>query len=64
MTKKDFKKFAAIFAAERALCLTLAERTVVENLVASTADVFAQGNPRFDRKRFYLAALGRETLRP
>lgn len=38
-------------------------RTTVENITASTADVFAQSVPGFDREDFYLAALGRSTVR-
>lgn len=37
--------------------------TQVENITASLADIFAQENERFDRMRFYQAALGRTRLR-
>jgi hypothetical protein len=39
-------------------------REVVENITASIADVFSRDNPLgFDRKRFYRAALGRDSVR-
>lgn len=79
MTTKHFARVAGILAGEYALGADVSEthnmteasnahragmREAVENITASVADMFAQDNPRFDRKRFYLAALGRETIRP
>lgn len=63
MSKKVYIKVAAVLAAEFANAADDRERTLVENITASVADVFAQDNERFDRDRFYMAALGRETVR-
>ena len=51
MTKKDYVKFAAMFAdIYRSDCAP-----VVENLIEATADIFAADDPRFDREKFYKA---------
>lgn len=61
MTRKDYIKFAGLFAGEMALAQSAASQgdfarvTQVRNIVLSTADIFAQDNPRFDRERFYTA---------
>lgn len=61
MTKKHFEKFAAMFAGEIALARSAASQgnfdrvTQVRNIIFSSADIFAQDNPRFDRERFYAA---------
>lgn len=79
MTAKDFAKVADILAGDYAISADISgdylvtdetvahragRREAIENITASLADMFAQANPRFDRKRFYRAALGRETVRP
>lgn len=65
MGRKDYERFAALFAGEMALArnairagetASLSACTAVRNIVLSTADIFAQDNPRFDRERFYAAS--------
>ena len=60
MTRKDYVRFAEMYAGE----IALARHGItnhpdvwlkVHDLIRSTADIFAQDNPRFDRARFYLA---------
>lgn len=62
MTKKDYIKFAALFAGEIAMARTnepLVAETValitLRNVILSTADIFAQDNHQFDREKFYTA---------
>lgn len=61
MTRKDYIKFAALFAGEMALARSATavghydRPGVVRNIIFSTADIFAQDNPRFDRDKFYTA---------
>lgn len=56
MTKRDYIRFAAMFAGELALAKgEVAREVVVRNLILSTADLFAQDNARFDRGVFYIA---------
>lgn len=58
MTRKDYVKFAALFAGEVALSKQdgiVAEGTI-KSIIYSTADIFAQDNPRFDRQKFYAAS--------
>lgn len=62
MTRKHYEKFAALFAGEKALLdswtngpLYTTRMTLLRNIILSTADIFAQDNPRFDRERFYTA---------
>jgi hypothetical protein len=56
MTKKDYIKFAAMFANRRAY-QTGDKVDLWERLVYATADIFAADNDRFDRARF-LSACG------
>lgn len=58
MSKKDYTKFAALFAGEISMArqMGLSSVTTVKNIILSTADIFAQDNPRFDRERFYAAS--------
>jgi hypothetical protein len=77
-SRKDYVAVAAILAGEYALNAKLSDaylvtdetvssrahgRITVENITASVADVFASDNPRFDREKFYRAALGRDSVR-
>lgn len=61
MTRKDYVKFAALFAGELACAKTngSAVRTVrliqLRSLVLSAADIFAHDNVRFNRGKFYKA---------
>lgn len=64
MSRKHYERFAAMFSGEMALARVMgrddSERAygvnTVGNLIRSTADIFAQDNPRFDRARFYAAS--------
>jgi hypothetical protein len=59
MTRKDYVKFAALFFGEMAIAKSQRSEVAmlaVRNIILSTADIFAQDNPRFDRARFYKAA--------
>lgn len=61
MSRKDYQKFAALFAGEMAVAASryepiLEEIRTLQNLVMSTADIFAQDNPRFNREKFYDAS--------
>lgn len=57
MTRKDYVKFAALFNGEMTLRQQdWAKRMLIRGMVLSTADIFAQDNPRFDRERFYVAS--------
>jgi hypothetical protein len=57
MSKQDYVRFAAMFAGEMALRKAdWAKSSLVRGLILSTADIFAQGNERFDRARFYVAS--------
>lgn len=56
MSRKDYVKFAALFAGEMAIATTSEARRAVKNIILSTADIFAQDNANFDRARFYTAA--------
>lgn len=57
MTRKHFEKFAALFAGELSVNRDNPSAVLaIRALIMSTADIFAQDNPRFDRERFYLAA--------
>ena len=63
-TEKELNEVAAILRGEYETHKHDREsRQTVENLVASLADTYARLNPRFDRERFYQAALGRTTVR-
>lgn len=78
MTRRDFETVAGILRGEYAISApvdnhnatgeTIANRAgrreAIENITASFADMCAASNPRFNRKAFYRAALGRETIRP
>ena len=57
MTRKDYERFAAMLAGELALARFADDDRDyrVRNIILSTADIFAQDNPRFDRDRFYQA---------
>lgn len=61
-SKQTYQRVADMLAGEYALTTT-SSKVTVENITASLADIFAQENELFDRKRFYLAALGRTTVR-
>ncbi len=59
MSKKDYEKFAALFAGEMAQANhsgAWSEVMAVRNIIYSSADIFARDNPRFDRERFYEAS--------
>jgi hypothetical protein len=63
MTKKHYEKFAALFAGEVSMAKTFSDPTAkvaaleaVKSIILSTADIFAQDNPRFDREKFYAAS--------
>lgn len=63
MSRKDYVKFAELFAGQMALAKNRADDTLrselcreVQNIVYSTADIFAQDNPRFNRQKFYAAS--------
>jgi hypothetical protein len=61
MSKNLFVRMAALFAGEMAAMTYLpsqrqGERLRVRGIILSTADIFAQGNERFDREKFYLAS--------
>lgn len=63
MTRKDYTKFAALFAGEWTLAKSTGEPGVmltVRNIVFSTADIFAADNERFNRSVFYQAVFGDE----
>ena len=62
MTRKHYREIADILSGEYAIA-DAEGRTVVENITASLADVLKRDNSRFDLQRFYMAALGRETVR-
>lgn len=53
MTRKHYRQFAEILAADLAVAATDAERRVVRNIALSLADVLKRDNSRFDRQRFY-----------
>jgi len=58
MTKKNYIEFANMLAGEIALANHSKDSKrilTVENIVRSTADVFARDNGMFDRQRFYEA---------
>jgi hypothetical protein len=78
MGRKDYERIAGVLAGEYALVQPLPDsvnataqtiaaregaRYAIEDITASIADIFKQDNPQFDRRRFYLAALKRETIR-
>lgn len=64
-TRKDYIKFADLFADEKAIveshltnnhmCVTPAKLAMLDNLKFLMADIFARDNPRFNRQRFYKA---------
>ncbi len=57
MTKQDYIRFSGMFAGELALRKRdWAKSMLVRGIILSTADIFAQDNPRFDRERFYVAS--------
>lgn len=59
MSKQDYEKFAAMFAGEMSLARHMRNNAAVlqvRHIIASTADIFAQANPRFDREKFYQAS--------
>ena len=58
MSKKDYVKFAKLFAGELALARVSGVKDRIEQvqvIILSTADILAQDNSRFDRQRFYAA---------
>jgi len=58
MTKKDYVKFAQLFAGELVLAYESKRedrRLAVKAIMFSTADIFAHDSPKFDRQRFYAA---------
>ena len=62
MTRKDYQKFADVFAQEVKDAqefddpiLTYTAKRVVRRLVYEAAVIFAQDNQRFDVKKFYTA---------
>lgn len=59
MSRKDYVRFAAMFAGEIALVSGSPKSHSahsVRGIILSSADIFAQDNPRFDRARFYVAS--------
>jgi hypothetical protein len=69
MTRKDYIKFAALFAGELAqarlqdsYAASLAAKrgarhaSLVRGIILSTGDIFAQDNGRFQRSIFYVAS--------
>lgn len=64
MSRKDYRRFADLFAGEMAIADHMnngSARLQIRHIIASTADIFAQDNPRFDRQRFYDASGYHET---
>lgn len=60
MTKKDYIKFAQMLKREQPATLYSIDESDVTTvtwqcIVESTADIFAEDNPRFDRERFLRA---------
>ena len=55
MSRKHYRQFAEILAADLAIAATDAERRVVANITRSLADVLKRDNSNFDRARFYRA---------
>lgn len=79
MSRKHYTELAGMLAGEYAINAPLPDtanataethaaragaRDAIENLTGSIADMCKRDNPRFDRTTFYMAALGRDTLRP
>lgn len=59
MSRKDYIKFAAMLAGERALAESIGDDGAVRQVEAITyslADILAQDNPGFNRQRFYDAS--------
>lgn len=58
-SKTNYERHAAMFAGEMALARHMKNNVAVlqiRHIIASTADIFAQENPRFDRAKFYQAS--------
>jgi len=58
MNKKDYMKFAALFAGELAMARASRVKARIEQvqvIILSTADIFAYDNERFERQSFYAA---------
>jgi hypothetical protein len=55
MSRKHYRQFAEILAAELALATDDGERRLVRDITFSLADVFKRDNSNFDRQRFYRA---------
>ena len=56
MSRKHFEAVAAALAANMAAADSQREQLRVVAVASDLASVFAQVNPRFDRRRFMLAA--------
>lgn len=57
-SQKDYQKMADILAGEIACYpndIDVDIRLAIRRVALSTADMFAQDNPRFNRARFYVA---------
>ncbi len=61
MTRKDYVKFAKLFAGELANARASNDKDrigrveQVQVIILSTADIFAHDSEQFDRERFYAA---------
>lgn len=58
MTRKHYISIASALRALLRSDTSAAERLGIERTVAVIADNLAQDNPRFDRAKFFAAALG------
>ena len=52
MTKKDYIKFARMFRTYRSWKITDQQEALFDSIIKSTAILFLNDSPRFDRERF------------
>lgn len=52
MTKKDYIKFAEMFAFRYSVAEDYLESATIDNIVRDVIDIFKQDNPRFDEQKF------------
>lgn len=55
MTRKQFRRIAAILAGDLATATDEPMREKVRHIALSLSDVCCDANPYFDRRRFYVA---------
>ena len=55
MTKQDYIKIACAITEERLWGTTSDKNEVIDDVVTSLADIFADDNPNFNRKQFLFA---------